>query len=114
MTGSQIKNAIRGKGLTQQEAAQKLGISRTTLDAKLNRAKPDDAFLQLVQEKLGISIKENHSEVNIEKVIGETTMIYNSIPLKNKRLVEVWFPTNLTKGDFEIIEQWMKLYKSTL
>lgn len=56
--GNRLKLAIKGLGLTQEDAAKKLGITRQTLNNYFNRAELDDEFIQNVKEKLGVSINE--------------------------------------------------------
>lgn len=47
--------------MTLEEAAEKLGISRQTLDKKLIQCKPD--FLQDVKEKLGIALEKEKKDL---------------------------------------------------
>lgn len=69
MSGEELKNAIRGKGMTIEDAASLLGMSRQGLHYNLNKNNIDNDLLQKVKTKLGIhpktaEIKEVSSEVN--------------------------------------------------
>lgn len=59
-TGKELKNAIKGKGLTVQEAADKLGISRQTLSTQFGKAEVDPDLLQNVKTKLKILLNEGY------------------------------------------------------
>lgn len=61
MTGNELRNAIRGKGLSIQAAADKLGISRQGLYYIINKGKLGNDVLQTVKTKLHIS--ENYNDL---------------------------------------------------
>lgn len=113
--GEKIKNAIRGRGLTMEDAADKLGISRPTLFNKLNAAEIDKEFLQNVEEKLGINVgaPERSSGVHT-RLVDEIEMKYNIVPLKNARTVEIWLPKDFDKQDLKTLLKWVELKESTL
>lgn len=73
--GEFIKNAIRGKGLSLQEAATMLGISRQTLHNQLNSATPKNDFLQNVKDTLGIDYSKLISE-EVKSTVEEITSIH--------------------------------------
>lgn len=64
-TGKELKNAIRGKGLTVEAAAGILGISRQTLSTHMGKGTIGSELIQNVKEKLDISLSESKGE-NIE------------------------------------------------
>lgn len=113
-----IRNSIRGKGLDMDEAAKKLGMSRTTLYNKLNAKVLEKEFLQLVQERLGINVdapERNSQTVAIaEKQVGNTTMKYHTVPLKEKRIIEMWMPVDFGKQDVKSLRDWLVYFESTL
>lgn len=116
--GDKIRNAIRGLGITMEEASVRLGISRPTLFSKLNAAEIDEKFLQNVNDKLGISIAAIDKGATIttvaSKVIDEIEMRYNVIPLKKNRVAELWIPKDFNKEDLPAIKKWIELKESTL
>ena len=63
MTGIQLKNEIRKLGITQESAAEKLGISLRQLHNWFNNEELDVKISHIVQARLGI---------NLEKSIGST------------------------------------------
>lgn len=117
-TGEELKKAIRGKGLTMDEAAEKLEISRGTLFYKLKGADTDKEFVQLVQERLGINVdmpeRSSHAVGVQEKKIGNTAMKYQTVPLKDRRVIEMWIPADFSKSDVASLKQWLAYYESTL
>lgn len=70
--GEQIKNGIRGKGLSLQEAADLLGITRQTLHNQINSAHIKESFIQKVKIKLGISFDSSESN----SLVQEGTPVY--------------------------------------
>lgn len=116
--GDKIRNAIRGKGLKMEEAANILGITRTTLFNKLNAAELDETFLQNVNEKLGINLASpERSNVTVAvqpKMVDNVEMKLNLIPLKNKRIIEIWLPADFDKADIKTVTKWLELKESTL
>ncbi|MFC4261897.1 helix-turn-helix domain-containing protein [Ferruginibacter yonginensis] len=79
-TGNIILNAIRGKGFTIDEAAEKLGISRSKVYYQTSKSIPDKEFIDLLLEKMGIEIVPNDLEQNVSKrfVVGENKSSYNT------------------------------------
>lgn len=113
--GEQIKLAIRGKGLTMEEAAQKLDMSRATLFTKLKTADKDKEFRQLVQDRLGIVTQVHESPAQqSEKKVGDTVMKYQTVPLKGKRSLEMWIPEDFGKQDVATLKQWISFFELTL
>lgn len=62
-TGNELRNAIKGKGLTFEAAAKSLGISRQTLHTHMSKAKVDNELIKNVKEKLDISLSESKDEL---------------------------------------------------
>lgn len=56
--GEKLKLAIRGKGLSMEEAATALQITRQTLHNYIKSAKLDKEFLQNVKKKLRIDLEQ--------------------------------------------------------
>lgn len=52
--GKQLKLAIKGTGMTVEQAATKLDMTRQNLYGYFNRSELDDNFLQFVKAKLDI------------------------------------------------------------
>lgn len=115
--GESIRNAIRSKGLTMDEAADKLSIGKTQLYDKLKIADREPEFVQLVEERLGINIdmpeRSSHVVGVKERVVGSVTMRYHTIPLKG-RIGEAWLPSDLNKVDVISIRKWLDLIESNL
>ena len=57
--GEMLKNAIRGKGMTIEEAAEKMGMSRQRFGYYLQKAKLPDELMVSVVDLLGIDIDIN-------------------------------------------------------
>lgn len=81
LTGLELKNAIRGKGLTIEEAAEKLGISRQQLHYYLNKGKLPPDFLEKVKESLDISFSTplTLTESGVLSMIAENAVRINAI-----------------------------------
>lgn len=58
ISGNQLKLAINNLGITQQEAADKMEISRQTLTVWLRHESLDDKILSRVKSKLGIALED--------------------------------------------------------
>lgn len=58
-TGNKLRTELKKKGLKQDDAAEKLGISRTSLHYWLNRPVLNETFLQNVKNKLGIELENS-------------------------------------------------------
>ncbi len=81
INGKKLKNLIKGSGLTQEEAAKKLNVSRQTLSTWLKYELFDDEILQNVKTNLFPSLGENkEKELNLTNA-GQT--ISSSIPMYN-------------------------------
>jgi transcriptional regulator with XRE-family HTH domain len=62
--GQLLKNKIRGLGLTTEQAAEKLKISRPTLYKYFDQTEFDEKTLKLIRSKLKIDItSENKSKI---------------------------------------------------
>lgn len=118
MTGEEIKNAIRGKGLSMEDAAHRLGMNRTTLYHKLNAATIDKEFLQNVQDLLGLNLLAPERNLKTagmpEKIVDNIPMRYNVVPLKNDRFCEIWIPKDFKKDDLDALNKWIELKELTL
>lgn len=116
--GTKIRNAIRSKKLDMQEAADKLEMSRSALYNKLNARDIENEFLELLEERLGINLNnaERSSSVVVmpERKLGDVAMKYHTIPLKKKRVAEMWLPEDADAADIATIEKYLKFYESTL
>lgn len=116
--GVDIREAIRRKGLTMEQAAEKLEISRTTLHTKLLGADNDKEFILLVQERLGITLNvAERNGLNVEtteRKIGDVDMKFHTIPLKEGRVIQMWMPKNFSKTDATTLKNWLTFYESTL
>ncbi|WP_438980309.1 helix-turn-helix domain-containing protein [Polynucleobacter sp.] len=60
--GENLRLLIRGLGLSQAEAALKMGVSRQTLNAYFNRAELSPDVLQIVKDKLGLIVNPSPSD----------------------------------------------------
>lgn len=60
MTGDQLKIEIKKLGLTQNEAANKIGVSRQTLSIWMRLAIIDEGTVELVKTKLNIMSDPNN------------------------------------------------------
>ncbi len=58
ITGKDFRRAIKIKGLTMEEAASKIGMTRANLYSYTNRAELENDFVQLVNTKLDIRLTE--------------------------------------------------------
>lgn len=61
--GDLIKQAIKEKGYTQEEAADLLSMARQTLNTTLKKAVLDDEFLDNVTTKLGIDVEGLQAQI---------------------------------------------------
>lgn len=111
--------ALKKKYGNIDSAAKALGMSRSTLYAKVDRIERDKDFQQLIMEKSGIDVnklggvKSPDAQAR-EKKIGNIEMRYNVVRLKNDRVVEVWLPSDFGKTDVKTVESWLDLIESTL
>lgn len=116
--GVDIREAIRRKKLTMDDAAKKLDISRTTLHTKLLGADNDPEFVQLVKERLGISLNKTDPDSlaveNTDRKIGEVDMKFYTVPLKDGRAIQMWIPKKFSKEDAKTLKSWLVFYESTL
>ena len=67
-TGAEIKNTLKGMGLTIVQAAKELKINRGSLNHELNKAKPSMLFIQKVTDY--IKFKKMNEEAG-EILFGE-------------------------------------------
>jgi len=90
MEGTKLKNAIAGKGLTQEEAANKLGIARQTLTNWMNRGLLDDDVKHKVSRALEIDLLEDipafPSESLYLQIIAEKDRVIKMLEDKIKDL----------------------------
>jgi len=90
MEGTKLKNAIAGKGLTQEEAANKLGIARQTLTNWMNRGLLDDDVKHKVSRALEIDLLEDipafPSEALYLHIIAEKDRVIKMLEDKIKDL----------------------------
>lgn len=117
MTGKDIRNAIKGRGLTLQQAADLLEMDRTTLYHKLNDATLDKDFLQNVESKIGIDLGEMAGRIDKNEKAGkgtDTAMRSLTIPLPRKRVAEMAVPFDLDNQDLKAIDKFLELVKSGL
>ena len=68
--GEILKNLIRGAGLSQQQAADKMGITRQTLFSYTHRNQLTLDILQNVKERLGLELT-NPSDPSISEPIND-------------------------------------------
>lgn len=66
--GEKLKLLIRGSGLSQAEAADKMGVSRQTLNGYFHRAELPKDVLQNVKDKLGLilSIPDKFAQITTD------------------------------------------------
>lgn len=92
MTGEALKRAIRGKGLTMQGAADKIGCTRQTLHTYTKLKKLPEDVLQIVKEKLDIELGgEKEGPAVAEFGIGYT------LELSRRYIERLEYQTDLQK-----------------
>lgn len=79
ITGKTLKTAIRAKDLTQEQAANKLGITRQTLSVWLKMDTIGSDVIQSVKEQLGIDLSKDLGD----PVTNEQDEELNSVPMYN-------------------------------
>lgn len=83
-SGNDLRLAIKGKDITFEDAAKKIGISRNNLYIQTKKAELDEDFIKNVNEKLGVDLiferkkvsskgKENLSLAELGILLLETT-----------------------------------------
>lgn len=101
-----------------EEAAEKLEISRSTLYNKLDSKNIEPEFVQLIQDRLGINVQNPERSSNAigipERIIEGKVMKYHTVPLKEKRVAELWLPSDFGKADIKTLKQWLDFVESTL
>lgn len=70
-TGLDLKNAIKGKGLTIEQAAKLLGISRQTLSTYLGKAKIEEELERNVKTKLKITLQNGVEETLVNQSLTD-------------------------------------------
>lgn len=109
--GEKIKNARNEKGLTQQEVADKLHISRTTISSWENaRTLPDINYLILLSEIYELSLDELiKGDQHIMKKIKEDTNVENS----NKKIIGALLIWGLVYASFFLITKLFNIPQLT-
>lgn len=113
----EVDFALQRKYGTLTRAAKALGVSRSTLYAKIATVEKDKEFQKLLLDAAGIDINifaKQAEGQNKEKKVGNTDMQYNVVRLKNERVIEVWLPSDFSKTDVRTFEGWLKLIESAL
>lgn len=100
MTGIELKKIIRGSGLTMDEMANKLGISRQTLHTYINKAEIDNniinkvnSALQIVKPDAGITrfTKGNHSGSQLVPYYEVDFYAGNSLELLDNAITPAYY-----------------------
>lgn len=95
MTGNKLKIEIKKLGLTQEEAAKLIGITRQTLGIWLKSAQLSEGIEELVMSKLGInannvsfqSIGNGHNiNGNGNKLNSETDRLIDLLKKKDEQI----------------------------
>lgn len=81
--GEDLKRQIRHSGLSQQEAAEKLGISRQTLSSYFNRMLLPENVKSDVKSLLGIAI--DYSILGNKNILSEPAEKYDILIKKPRR-----------------------------
>lgn len=91
MTGNYLKNSIKTLGLTQSEAAEKLGVTRATLNNWCKLAVLPAATVANVKTSLGIDFPDEPTDDAIhetlrsqQRTIEELTGIIKNLTSKNE------------------------------
>ena len=66
--GNQLRNAIKKKGLTQEEAAELLGITRQTIGIWLKRQVFDANTLHRIRQKLGVNLDSSEEAKELDNI----------------------------------------------
>lgn len=77
MTGIQLKNEIKKLGITQEDAANKLGVTRTTVINWCKQADLPYTVVQNVKTMLGININDSESDNYIDLIKSQQRTIEN-------------------------------------
>jgi len=89
ISGLILKNALKKSGLTQMEAAGKLGVSRQTLNSWCSKSSLDEEVIDQVKSSLDIDLFKiaDGSVVLYEQpknLVGEIKLIYELLAMKDK------------------------------
>lgn len=89
--GNQLRKAIKKKGLTQEEAAELLGITRQTIGKWLKRSVFDANTLQELDIKLGIKIDGEQKPESIsfpKEVFDKISMLIDTVCSQQDTIAE--------------------------
>lgn len=89
--GNQLRKAIKEKGLTQEKAAELLGITRQTIGQWLKRSVFDANTLQELDIKLGIKIDGEQKPENIsfpKEVFDKISMLIDTVCSQQDTIAE--------------------------
>lgn len=87
--GTQIKQRRKALGLTQQELADKLNLSRSTVaNWEIDRNYPDIKLLLSISEILDIPLEEDELQDLRSISFSDTENTYKVLKVQNGRIVE--------------------------
>lgn len=79
ISGKDLKKAIKSLDITQQEAADKIGVSRQTVVTWTGKSILDDQICQIVKDKLGVDLHELKGDSARDGLkLPEATPLFNN------------------------------------
>lgn len=102
------------KAVVMQRAADMLGMSKSSLYAKLNEEPIPVDLLDKIQRIIGINIaelKNNDEPEGVGQELGIGKHKFLTIPIKNHRVVKVYMPEGYDKDDLKTMVQHINLWE---
>lgn len=101
MTGEDIKLLLRGKGITQEDAAKALKMSRQNLTVLLGKAKLTPSFIENVQKTFNLTIKNEAKNINSKNILLNSVEV-----VENNHTFSAPHENGKTMSDKEAREQY--------
>src|SRR5690348_14911031 len=86
--GKQLKNAIAGHGLTQEQAAEKLGVARQTLSNWFRLDEFTEEIRARLKEKLNLGSTDQGESLNQNQMSGND-FLYQQLIKEKDRVIEL-------------------------
>lgn len=83
ITGKDLKTVLRALDITQQEAADRIGVSRQTIVTWVGKSTLDDNTCQIVKSKLGVDL---HHIVETNRTLPTNSLKIQNIIKQSKKL----------------------------
>lgn len=111
--GDELRLMVRRSGLTQDEYAANLGMTRQNLNYHMRKRIFDGDFKRLLHEKGIILSSDSTKKPEMFFAEHEENIPFN-IPLKKKRMAKVILPKDSKSADIDTVISHLKLMKDSM